>query len=138
MLRSPPGQSAQRCDLCHTHLHTAGARPRPGRRYVAAKHGLLGLTKVTALETAGSGVSCVAICPGWVLTPLVQSQVEALAQIRNIERAQATAALLSEKQPSGAFVTPDAVGALAAFLCSESAVHMTGECVSIDGGWGAQ
>lgn len=94
--------------------------------------------QVTALETAGTGVSCAAICPGWVLTPLVQAQLDALARSRVLAPADAAAALLAEKQPSGAFVTPEAVGALAVFLCSEHGAHVTGEGVSIDGGWGAR
>jgi 3-hydroxybutyrate dehydrogenase len=106
--------------------------------YVAAKHGLVGLTKVIALETAGTGITCNAICPGWVLTPLVQKQIDALAARDNIPEAQAKALLLGEKQPSGEFVTPDQIGALAAFLCTEQAAQMRGAALSIDGGWTAQ
>jgi 3-hydroxybutyrate dehydrogenase len=94
--------------------------------------------QVTALETAGSGVTCTAVCPGWVLTPLVQAQVDALGAACGLGPDAAAAALLAEKQPSGRFVTPFDVGALAVFLCTDAGAHMTGECVSIDGGWGAR
>ncbi len=84
--------------------------------YVAAKHGIVGLTKVTALETAPTGVTCNAICPGWVLTPLVQAQIEALAQREQLDEAAARARLLGAKQPSQAFVTVEQVAALVSFL----------------------
>ena len=106
--------------------------------YVAAKHGVLGLTKTVALETAGTGVTCNAICPGWVLTPLVQKQIDALAAGKGIPEPQAKAELLGAKQPSGEFVTPDQLGALAVFLCSDAAAQMTGASVTMDGGWTAQ
>lgn len=105
--------------------------------YVAAKHGVLGLTKVVALETALSGVTCNAICPGWVLTPLVQRQIDArIAAGESPE--QARAALLAEKQPSQAFVTPQQLGELALFLCSSAAQQVRGAAWNIDGGWLAQ
>lgn len=106
--------------------------------YVAAKHGLVGLTKVTALETAATGVTCNAICPGWVHTPLVQAQVEARAAAGGLTEDQAKAALLAEKQPSGEFVTPAQIGALAVFLCSDAAAQVRGAAWNIDGGWTAQ
>jgi 3-hydroxybutyrate dehydrogenase len=106
--------------------------------YVAAKHGLVGLTKVVALETATSGVTCNAICPGWVLTPLVQKQIDALAERKGISGAAAKAELLSEKQPSKEFATPEQIGGLAAFLCSPAADQIRGASFSIDGGWTAQ
>ena len=106
--------------------------------YVAAKHGVIGLTKTVALETAGTGVTCNAICPGWVLTPLVQKQIDALAAGKGIPEPQAKAELLGAKQPSGEFVTPDQLGALAVFLCSDAAAQMTGGSVTMDGGWTAQ
>lgn len=106
--------------------------------YVAAKHGLVGLTKVVALETAATSVTCNAICPGWVLTPLVQKQIEARATRDRIEMAQAKQELLAEKQPSREFVTPEQIGALAVFLCSDAADQIRGQALGIDGGWTAQ
>ena len=106
--------------------------------YVAAKHGIVGFTKVTALETAQTGVTCNAICPGWVLTPLVQKQVDTRAANEGISNDDAKKGLLSEKQPSGEFVTPEQLGALAVFLCSEAAVQVRGAAWSMDGGWTAQ
>ncbi|HEY4179267.1 MAG TPA: 3-hydroxybutyrate dehydrogenase [Kofleriaceae bacterium] len=106
--------------------------------YVAAKHGVLGLTKVTALETARLGVTCNAICPGWVLTPLVQQQVEARASHDGSSEANAREALVSEKQPSASFITTDQIGAAVLFLCSDAASQMRGAAWTIDGGWTAQ
>ncbi|AQV93604.1 3-hydroxybutyrate dehydrogenase [Cupriavidus necator] len=106
--------------------------------YVAAKHGIVGFTKVTALETAQTGVTANAICPGWVLTPLVQKQVEARAQKEGISVEQAKHELVIEKQPSGQFVTPDELGALAVFLSSEAARQVRGAIWNMDGGWVAQ
>jgi len=106
--------------------------------YVAAKHGVVGLTKVVALETAATGVTCNAICPGWVLTPLVQKQIDDLAVRERITDAAAAARLLGEKQPSGEFATTAQVGALAAFLCSEDAAQIRGAALPVDGGWLAQ
>jgi 3-hydroxybutyrate dehydrogenase len=106
--------------------------------YVAAKHGLVGFTKVTALETAHTGITCNAICPGWVLTPLVQKQVEARAVKEGIPVDEAKRALVAEKQPSGEFVTPEELGALAVFMCSDSARQVRGVAWNMDGGWVAQ
>jgi 3-hydroxybutyrate dehydrogenase len=106
--------------------------------YVAAKHGLVGFTKVTGLETAHTGVTCNAICPGWVLTPLVQKQVDDRAAREGISKEEAKKALLSEKQPSGDFVTPEDLGALAVFLCSPAANQVRGAAWNMDGGWAAQ
>ncbi|MGQ0664007.1 MAG: 3-hydroxybutyrate dehydrogenase [Pseudomonadota bacterium] len=106
--------------------------------YVAAKHGLLGLTKVVALETAQSGITCNAVCPGWVLTPLVQKQIDDLAKRDNISVAEAKHRLLAEKQPSLEFVTPDQLGDLVVFLCSEGAAQLRGASLAVDGGWTAQ
>jgi 3-hydroxybutyrate dehydrogenase len=106
--------------------------------YVAAKHGVIGLTKVTALENAQTGVTCNAICPGWVLTPLVQKQVDTRAANGNISNEEAKRDLLMEKQPSGQFVTPDQLGELAVFLCSEAANQVRGAAWNMDGGWLAQ
>jgi len=106
--------------------------------YVAAKHGLVGLTKVVAIETANSGVTCNAICPGWVLTPLVQKQVEAKAKEAGISVEQAKENLLREKQPMLRFTSPEQIGALAVFLCGDHAATVTGAALSVDGGWTAQ
>jgi 3-hydroxybutyrate dehydrogenase len=106
--------------------------------YVAAKHGLVGLTKVTALETAGQGITCNAICPGWVLTPLVEAQLQTRMQSEAIDRPQAEHRLLREKQPSGQFSTPTQIGALAVFLCSAHAANITGASLPVDGAWTAQ
>ncbi len=106
--------------------------------YVAAKHGLVGLTKVVALETAATPITANTICPGWVLTPLVQKQIDALAERKGISGADAKAELLSEKQPSKEFATPEQIGGLAAFLCSPAADQIRGSNFSIDGGWTAQ
>ena len=106
--------------------------------YVAAKHGLIGLTKAVALETATTGVTCNAICPGWVLTPLVQRQVDARALADGVDNAEASRRLLAEKQPSLAFTTPEELGALAQFLCSPAAGNVRGQAWGMDGGWTAQ
>ena len=106
--------------------------------YVAAKHGIIGLTKVTALETATSGITCNAICPGWVLTPLVQKQIEDRAAEAGRSYEEMKLALVAEKTPSKDFSTPQQIGGLAVFLCSASADQVTGAPLSIDGGWMAQ
>jgi 3-hydroxybutyrate dehydrogenase len=106
--------------------------------YVSAKHGLVGLTKVVAMETANAGVTCNAICPGWVLTPLVQQQIDARAKASGKSVREEEIALLSEKQPMHQFTKPGSIGALAVFLCSEAAATITGSAYSIDGGWVAQ
>ncbi len=106
--------------------------------YVAAKHGIVGLTKSVALETARTGITCNAICPGWVLTPLVQKQIDARVERENLEQSAAQEALLAEKQPSLQFVTTEQLGALAVFLCSPAADQVRGAAWNIDGGWYAQ
>jgi 3-hydroxybutyrate dehydrogenase len=106
--------------------------------YVAAQHGLVGLTKVTALENATTGVTCNAICPGWVLTPLVQKQVDARAAAQGVGNDEATRQLLGEKEPSMQFTTPDELGALAVFLCSSAGNNVRGVAWNMDGGWAAQ
>jgi 3-hydroxybutyrate dehydrogenase len=106
--------------------------------YVAAKHGLLGLTKVVALETARSSITCNAICPGWVLTPLVRKQIDDGAIRDAISNEEAKLRLLAEKQPSLEFATPEQIGAAAVFLCSPGADQIRGASISVDGGWTAQ
>ena len=106
--------------------------------YVAAKHGIVGLTKVTALENATTGVTCNAICPGWVLTPLVQKQVDAKAAALGISNDEAKKVLLGEKEPSMQFTTPDELGELAVFFCSSAGNNVRGVAWTMDGGWIAQ
>jgi 3-hydroxybutyrate dehydrogenase len=106
--------------------------------YVAAKHGVVGFTKSLALETAKTGVTCNAICPGWVHTALAQQQIDTRVQNEKIAADQAKLALLGEKTPSLEFVTPEQIGALAVFLCSEAASQIRGAAITMDGGWTAQ
>jgi len=106
--------------------------------YVAAKHGIVGLTKVVGMECANTGVTCNAICPGWVLTPLVQAQIDARAKAENIPVAKASADLLREKQPQLQFTTTEQIAGLAVFLCSDTASNMQGTQLVSDGGWTAQ
>ena len=106
--------------------------------YVAAKHGIVGLTKVTALENATTGVTCNAICPGWVLTPLVQKQVDVKAAASGISNEAAKRVLLAEKEPSLQFTTPEELGELAVFFCSAAANNVRGVAWQMDGGWTAQ
>jgi 3-hydroxybutyrate dehydrogenase len=106
--------------------------------YVTAKHGVVGLTKVTALENATTGVTCNAICPGWVLTPLVQKQVDAKAVALGISNDDAQKQLLGEKEPSMQFTTPEELGALAVFFCSPAGNNVRGVAWNMDGGWVAQ
>mgnify|MGYP000105383528 CR=1 FL=1 len=106
--------------------------------YVAAKHGIVGFTKSIALETAMSGITVNAICPGWVLTPLVQKQVDARVAREGIDDAEAKRRLLADKQPSLQFTTPEQLGELAVFLCSAAADNVKGVAWAVDGGWTAQ
>lgn len=106
--------------------------------YVAAKHGLIGLTKAVALETAGQGITCNAICPGWVQTPLVEKQIQLKSEKEEITIDQARFALLSEKQPSGEFITTSQIANLIQFLCSQEGSGMTGSTLTLDGGWTSQ
>ncbi len=106
--------------------------------YVTAKHGLVGFTKSIALETATTGVTVNAICPGWVLTPLVQKQIDDRAAREGISVEKAKTDLLAEKQPSLQFTTPEELGGLAVFLCSPQANNVRGVAWNVDGGWVAQ
>ena len=106
--------------------------------YVAAKHGLVGLTKATALETAEMNITCNAICPGWTHTPLIEEQIEKRAAELNASIEDGGRALLTEKQPSKEFVTTDQLGALARFLCTDAASQITGASLPVDGGWISQ
>jgi 3-hydroxybutyrate dehydrogenase len=106
--------------------------------YVAAKHGVLGMTKVAAIETANHGITVNAICPGWVLTPLVQKQLEDHAKQQGTTVEQQKHRFLTEKQAMAEFSTPEQMGAVAVFLCSEGAKTITGAPISVDGGWVAE
>ncbi|MDB5965360.1 MAG: 3-hydroxybutyrate dehydrogenase [Polaromonas sp.] len=106
--------------------------------YVASKHGIVGFTKSLALETARTGVTCNAICPGWVLTPLVQKQIDDRSAREGISVEQATHDLLAEKEPSLQFTTPEELGALAVFFCSPAGNNVRGVAWNMDGGWVAQ
>ena len=106
--------------------------------YVAAKHGIIGLTKVVAIEAANDGITCNAICPGWVLTPLVAQQIETRAKAAGQTFEEAKRTLIAEKQPMQQYTTPENIGALAVFLAGDAAATITGSAYSIDGGWIAQ
>jgi 3-hydroxybutyrate dehydrogenase len=106
--------------------------------YVAAKHGLLGLTKTVGLEGATHGVTCNAICPGYVKTPLVEKQIPDTAKARGITEEEVVRDVLLAAQPTKQFVTTEQIGALAVFLCSDAAASITGTSISVDGGWVAQ
>lgn len=106
--------------------------------YVAAKHGIVGLTKVVALENAEQDITVNAICPAWVRTPLVEKQIEDKAKKENTSIEQASAKLLGEKQPNQRFIDPENIGAMIAFLCGPHGRAMTGEIITMDGGWLAQ
>ena len=105
--------------------------------YVAAKHGIVGLTKVTALETAEQGITCNAICPGYVYTPLVEAQIDGQAKAHGIPREQVIREVLLAQQPNKRFATVEELGALAVFLASEAAASITGVALPVDGGWTA-
>jgi 3-hydroxybutyrate dehydrogenase len=106
--------------------------------YVSAKHGVIGLTKVVALENAMNGITCNAICPGWVLTPLVQKQIDDRAAQNHLSIEEAAREMLREKQPTARFTSVEDVAALAIFLCSAAASNVTGASFPVDGGWTAQ
>ena len=105
--------------------------------YVAAKHGAVGLTKVTALETAGEGITCNAICPGYVLTPIIEAQIPDQMKTHNMTREDVIANVMLKRQPSGQFATVEQIGGTAVFLCSSAADQITGTTISVDGGWTA-
>ncbi|MCC5985438.1 MAG: 3-hydroxybutyrate dehydrogenase [Rhodobacteraceae bacterium] len=105
--------------------------------YVAAKHGVVGLTKVTALEAAGKGVTCNAICPGYVLTPIVEKQIPDQMKAHNMDRETVIREVMLSRQPSGDFATVEQMGGTAVFLCASAADQITGTTISVDGGWTA-
>ncbi len=115
-----------------------GLRASPNKSaYVAAKHGVVGLTKTIALELAGKGVTCNAVCPGFVLTPLVETQIQDRAREAGLDRETTIRDIILEKQPSKEFATVEQIAGAAAFLCSEDAAQITGTTLSVDGGWTA-
>ena len=105
--------------------------------YVAAKHGIVGLTKVTALETAGEGITCNAVCPGYVLTPIIEAQIPDQMKTHGMSREDVIAKVMLARQPSGQFATVEQIGGTAVFLCSPAADQITGTTISVDGGWTA-
>ena len=105
---------------------------------MASKHGLVGFSKTVALEAAGRGVTSNAVCPGWVLTPLVMKQIQARASETGNSFEREKALLCGEKHPSGTFTTPKALGETVAFLCGPAGDNITGTSISLDGGWTAQ
>jgi 3-hydroxybutyrate dehydrogenase len=134
-----PGMRARQwgriINIASTHGLVASAQKSA---YVASKHGLIGFTKSIALETATTGITVNAICPGWVLTPLVQKQVDARAAAEGVDDAEAKRRLLADKQPSLQFTTPEQLGELAVFLCTPAADNIRGAAFNVDGGWAAQ
>lgn len=116
--------------------HGLTASPYKGA-YVAAKHGLVGLTKTVALECAGQGVTCNAVCPGYVLTPMVEAQIPDQMRTRGMDRETVIREVMLERQPSKQFATTDQIGGVVAFLCSPAADQITGTTISVDGGWTA-
>mgnify|MGYP003845323755 CR=1 FL=1 len=105
--------------------------------YVAAKHGIVGFTKVTALETAGKGVTCNAVCPGYVLTPLVEAQIPDTMKEYGMDRETVIREVMLTRQPSKQFATVEQLGGTTVFLCSDAAAQITGTTISVDGGWTA-
>lgn len=105
---------------------------------MAAKHGVIGLSKVVALENAQLNITCNCICPGWVLTPLVQKQIDVIAKDSNLSNEEATKILLSAKEPTGRFTTPEDIGGVVVMLCSSAGGNITGTEITMDGGWTCQ
>ncbi|HEY5091632.1 MAG TPA: 3-hydroxybutyrate dehydrogenase [Acidimicrobiales bacterium] len=139
MKASIPGMKANKWGRIINIASAHGLVASPNKiAYVAAKHGVVGATKVAALELANEGITVNAICPGWVLTPLVEQQLRDRADAAGTEVAIEAEKLLNEKQPMLKFTSPELVGSLAAYLCSDAAETITGSPISIDGGWVAQ
>jgi len=105
--------------------------------YVSAKHGIVGMTKTVGLETAGKGITCNAICPGYVLTPLVEAQIPEQMKVHKMDRETVIREVMLDRQPSRQFATVEEIGGTAVFLCSDAAAQITGTTISVDGGWTA-
>lgn len=116
--------------------HGLTASPYKGA-YIAAKHGVVGLSKTVALETAGQGITCNAVCPGYVLTPLVEAQIPDQMKTHNMDRETVVREVMLARQPSRQFATTEQIGGTTVFLCSEAAAQITGTTISVDGGWTA-
>jgi 3-hydroxybutyrate dehydrogenase len=115
-----------------------GLRASPFKSaYVTAKHGIVGMTKVVALETAEEAITCNAICPGYVLTPLVEAQIPDTMKQYNMDRETVIREVMLQRQPSKQFATVEEIGGTVVFLCSDSAAQITGTTISVDGGWTA-
>ncbi len=139
MKAATPGMKAKKWGRIINIASAHGLVASPNKvAYVAAKHGVIGATKVAGLELANDGVTVNAICPGWVLTPLVEQQLEDRARKNGTDVATETTELLREKQPMLKFTSPESIGAFVVFLCSDAAQTITGAALSIDGGWVAQ
>jgi 3-hydroxybutyrate dehydrogenase len=116
-----------------------GLRASPFKSaYVSAKHGILGLTKTVALEVAEQGITCNAVCPGYVLTPLVEAQIPDQMKAHNMDRDTVIREVMLDRQPTKQFATVEQISAMVAFLCSDNAAQITGTPISVDGGWTAQ
>jgi 3-hydroxybutyrate dehydrogenase len=129
-----PRQSGRIINIASAHGLTASPYKSA---YIAAKHGVVGLSKTTALETAGQGITCNAICPGYVLTPLVEAQIPEQMKLHSMDRETVLREVMLQRQPSRQFATTGQLGGTVTFLCSESAAQITGTTISVDGGWTA-
>ncbi len=133
-----PGMRAKKWGRIINIASAHGLRASPFKSaYISAKHGLVGMSKTVALETAGQGITCNAICPGYVLTPLVEGQIPDQMKAHNMDRETVIKEVMLDRQPSKEFVTVEQLGGTAAFLCSDAAAQITGTTISVDGGWTA-
>ncbi|MBS0563920.1 MAG: 3-hydroxybutyrate dehydrogenase [Proteobacteria bacterium] len=134
-----PGMRARKWGRVVNIASAHGLRASPFKSaYVAAKHGLVGLTKTAGLETAGQGITCNAICPGYVLTPLVEAQIPDQMKVHNMDRETVIREVMLDRQPSRQFATVEQIGGTVVWLCSASADQVTATTISVDGGWTAQ
>jgi 3-hydroxybutyrate dehydrogenase len=134
-----PSMKAQKWGRIVNIASAHGLRASPFKSaYVSAKHGILGLTKTVALEVAEQGITCNAVCPGYVLTPLVEAQIPDQMKAHNMDRETVIREVMLDRQPTKQFATVEQIGAIVAFLCSQAAAQITGTPISVDGGWTAQ